>query len=148
MIISVGSDHAGLHLKLDLVEHLTTLGFAIDDVGTHGPESCDYPDFAIAVARKVASGVAHMGLLVCGTGQGMVMTANKVAGVRAAVVLDTFSARMARLHNNANVLCLGERVVGAGLARDIVDVWLSAEFEGGRHQRRVNKIDALGPDLS
>ena len=140
MNIVIGSDHAGLGLKAELREHLDGLGHETRDLGTHTADSCDYPEFAEPVARAVAAGEADWGLLVCGTGIGMCISANKVPGVRAAVVSDTFSARMTRLHNNANVLCLGERVVGGGLAKEILDAWLSAEFEGGRHQRRVSKI--------
>ncbi len=143
MKIAAGSDHAGIHLKRAVMDHLESLGHTVEDLGTHDSSSCDYPDFARAVGSAVSSGQADWGLLICGTGQGMAMTANKVRGVRAAVALDTFSSRMARLHNDANVLCMGERVVGQGLACDIVDSWLAAEFEGGRHQRRVNKINAL-----
>lgn len=143
MRIVVGSDHAGLTLKNQLIEHLKSRGVEPVDLGTHTPASCDYPDFAQAVAQAVASGESPWGLLVCGTGVGMSMAANKVAGVRAAVVSDTFSAAATRLHNNANVLCLGERVVGAGLAMTILDAWMDTEFEGGRHARRVNKISAL-----
>ena len=140
MDIVIGSDHAGLRLKAELQDHLEALGHSVRDLGTHSSDSCDYPEFAEAVGRAVAGEDADWGLLVCGTGIGMCISANKVAGIRAAVVSDTFSARMTRLHNDANVLCLGERVVGGGLAKEILDAWLSAEFEGGRHQRRVNKI--------
>ena len=143
MKIAVGSDHAGLGLKAELCAHLEALGHRTEDLGTHSAESCDYPEFAEVVARAVADGSADWGLLVCGTGVGMSISANKVEGVRAAVVSDTFSARMTRLHNNANILCLGERVVGGGLAKEILDAWLSAEFEGGRHQRRIDKIHQI-----
>ena len=143
MRFAVGSDHAGLNLKASLVSHLRANGHEVEDLGTHTTASCDYPDFAVAVGRAVAGGSAELGLLVCGTGVGMAITANKVAGVRAAVVSDTFSAHASREHNDANVLCLGERVVGAGLARDILDAWVGASFEGGRHQGRVDKIRAL-----
>lgn len=141
MKIAVGSDHAGLSLKRYLAEHLRAGGHEVVDLGTHDTASCDYPDFAHAVARAVVAGEAERGLLVCGTGQGMAMAANKVPGVRAAVVSDTFSARMATLHNDARVLCLGERVVGPGLAVACLDAWLDAAFEGGRHGRRVEKIE-------
>jgi ribose 5-phosphate isomerase B len=143
MNIAVGSDHAGLGLKAELCAHLESLGHRTQDLGTHSADSCDYPEFAEAVARAVVDGSAGWGLLVCGTGVGMCISANKVAGVRAAVVSDTFSARMTRLHNDANILCLGERVVGGGLAKEILDAWLSAEFEGGRHQRRIDKIHQI-----
>ena len=140
MTLFVASDHAGFQLRKILVQHLRERGETVMDLGPTAPERCDYPDYAEQVARRVAAGEG-LGVLVCGSGVGMSMAANKVAGVRAAVVSDVFSARMAALHNNANVLCLGERVVGAGLALDLVDAWLSGEFEGGRHARRVAKID-------
>ena len=143
MRIVVGSDHAGLVLKNDLMSYMSERGLEPVDLGTHDTSSCDYPDFAEKVARAVAAGESPWGLLVCGTGVGMSMAANKVPGVRAAVISDTFSAAATRQHDNANVLCLGERVVGAGLARAILDAWLGASFEGGRHQRRVNKMNAL-----
>lgn len=143
MRIAVGSDHAGLSLKANLAEHLRAQGHELMDVGTHESRSCDYPDYAVAVARLVSSGEAERGLLVCGSGLGMAIAANKVAGVRAVTVSDTFSAHASREHNDANVLCLGERVVGPGLAKDILDTWMRAEFEGGRHTGRVAKINAL-----
>ncbi len=143
MRISVGSDHAGLNLKRSLVEELIAQGHLVHDVGTHEAVSCDYPDFAVAVGHEVASHAADLGLLVCGSGLGMAIAANKVPGVRAVTVSDTFSAHASREHNDANVLCLGERVVGAGLARDILDIWLNATFQGGRHAGRVAKINAL-----
>ncbi len=143
MRIAAGSDHAGLALKRLLVERLRAAGHEVDDLGTHDTASCDYPDYAEAVARAVAGGGYERGLLVCGTGQGMAMAANRVAGVRAAVCADTFSARATRSHNDANVLCLGERVVGPGLAGDIVDAFVESAFEGGRHANRVAKIAAL-----
>ncbi|MEQ1503141.1 MAG: ribose 5-phosphate isomerase B [Myxococcota bacterium] len=140
MRIAVGSDHAGLELKAAIADHLRAAGHAIDDLGTHDRASCDYPDFAKAVAGRVAAGEADRGVLVCGTGQGMAMAANRVPGVRAAVVSDTFSARAVMAHNDARVLCLGQRVTGGGLALDIVDAWLGTAFEGGRHAARVHKI--------
>jgi ribose 5-phosphate isomerase B len=140
MKICVGSDHAGLQLKRELAEHLAALGHTVTDVGTDGPTSVDYPDFAQAVAKRVASGEDERGLLVCGTGQGMAIAANKVPGCRAAVVGDTFSAAAAMEHNDARVLCLGQRVTGPGLARSIVEAWLGASFAGGRHAARVAKI--------
>ena len=143
MRIATGSDHAGLVLKAGLVEFLESQGHTVTDLGTHDNSSCDYPDFAGAVAGAVAGGEADFGLLLCGTGVGMCMAANKVSGIRAAVVSDPFSARATRQHNDANVLCMGERVVGAGLAREILAAWLDAEYEGGRHQRRIDKITAL-----
>jgi len=143
MRIAIGSDHAGFHLKASVKVHLAERGIEVVDLGTHAAERCDYPDQAASVASAVARGEAALGVLVCGTGVGMSMAANKFAGVRAAVVSDTFSARATRQHNDCNVLCIGERVVGGGLALDIVDAWLDASFEGGRHAGRVAKIDAL-----
>ena len=143
MRIAAGSDHAGLRLKAALIEHLRAKGVEVTDVGTYTAESCDYPDYAVAVAEKITSKDADLGLLVCGTGVGISMAANKVPGIRAAAVSDTFSAAATRQHNDANVLCLGERVVGPGLAAMIVDAFLAASFEGGRHQRRIDKITAL-----
>ena len=142
MRIVVGSDHAGLDLKRELVAWLGEQGHEVQDLGVHQHESVDYPDFARPVAQAVAAGEADRGLLCCGTGQGMAMTANKVPGVRAAVCADTFTAHATREHNDANVLCLGQRVVGGGLARDILAAFLDAEFEGGRHARRVGKIES------
>jgi ribose 5-phosphate isomerase B len=145
MRIVIGSDHAGFVLKQAVIAHLNSRGLEVVDLGTPVAERCDYPDYAAAVGREVASGGAELGVLVCGTGVGMSMAANKIAGVRAAVVSDTFSAHATRQHNDCNVLCLGERVVGTGLACDLLDAWLGASFEGGRHADRVAKIDALLP---
>ncbi len=141
MRLAIGSDHAGLALKQKLLEHLANTGHQLQDVGTHSADSTDYPNYAKAVATQVAGGEADLGVLVCGTGQGMAMTANKVAGFRAAVCADTFSAHATREHNDANVLCIGDRVVGAGLAVEILDAFLGAQFEGGRHARRVALIE-------
>ena len=141
MRLVLGSDHAGLDLKKVLVDAVRAAGHQVEDLGTHTPASCDYPDVANAVADAVLDGRADRGILICGTGQGMAMTANKRPGLRAAVVSDTFSARMASAHNDARVLCLGQRVVGVGLALEIVAVWLATSFEGGRHAARVAKIE-------
>ncbi len=138
--IVMGADHAGVGLKDELKAHLVAGGFEVDDLGTHDTASTDYPDYAHRVATAVAGGQG-VGILVCGTGIGMSMAANRHPGIRAALCADTFSARMTRLHNDANVLCLGARVVGGGLAQDIVDAFLGASFEGGRHARRVSKIE-------
>ena len=143
MQLVIGCDHAGLELKQQLLTHLSDSGHSVEYLGTYDGTSIDYPDYAERVARAVAAGDAQLGLLVCGSGQGMCMAANKIHGVRAAVCSDTFSAHAVREHNDANVLCLGQRVVGAGLAQEIVDTFLKAEFEGGRHSRRVGKIMAL-----
>jgi ribose 5-phosphate isomerase B len=142
-MIALGSDHAGVQLKAAIGQFLRERGLEVEDLGTHDESSCDYPDYAEKVGRAVASGRAERGVLICGTGVGISISANKLPGVRAALCGDTFSARMSREHNDANVLCLGARVVGTGLALDIVATWLGAAFEGGRHQRRLDKIAAL-----
>ena len=136
----VGSDHAGLELKRALLGVAAELGYEVVDIGTHTSDSTDYPDYAHQVASAVARGEG-LGLLVCGTGLGMSMAANRHAGVRAAVCGDVFSASMTRQHNDANLLCIGSRVVGPGLAAEILKAFLTASFEGGRHERRVNKIE-------
>jgi len=141
-VIGVGCDHAGLELKRSLLEELEKRGLQVRDFGTNSGESCDYPDFAHALAQGIERGEFKLGLLVCGTGVGMAISANRHPGVRAVVCSETFSARMAREHNDANVLCLGARVVGAGVATDVLDAFLSASFAGGRHAGRVAKIDA------
>ena len=138
--VVIGCDHAAFTLKQELGAYLQTKGFLVLDVGTHSEERCDYPDFAEAACSHVQSGEASWGLLVCGTGIGMSMAANRCTGIRAAVVSDSFSARATRQHNDANILCLGSRVVGVGLAQEILDAWCSASFEGGRHQERITKM--------
>lgn len=140
LTIATASDHAGFDLRTALEAHLSAKGIRVLSMGTQVKERCDYPDYAEKVARAVVGGQADLGMLVCGTGVGMSMAANKVHGVRAAVVSDSFSARATRSHNDCNVLCVGERVVGVGLAQEIVDAFLSASFEGGRHQARVQKM--------
>jgi len=140
--VAFASDHAGFALKETLKQELEKRGIPAHDFGTTGTESCDYPDFAHAVARAVADGTVQLAVLVCGTGVGMSIAANRNSLVRAVVCSEPLSARMARQHNDANVLCLGSRVVGAGTAIDIVDAFLSARFEGGRHAARVAKINA------
>jgi ribose 5-phosphate isomerase B len=139
--IALGSDHAGFALKRELQAFLAKRGESVVDVGCHDEQSCDYPDFAHALATGLREGRYRMGILVCGTGVGMSMAANRHAGVRAALCSDEFTARMAREHNDANVLCVGSRVVGPGLAQEIVRAFLEGRFEGGRHARRVGKID-------
>ncbi len=139
--IVIGCDHAGFELKQALVLHMEALGYTVTDVGTHATESCDYPLFADRVCCAVLDGQAELGILVCGTGIGMSMAANKHKGIRAAVCSDTFSARLTRNHNDANVLCLGARVIGEGLACDLVDAFLTADFEGGKHQRRIDMLE-------
>ena len=139
----VGSDHAAAAAKQIVMAELAELGVRAADIGSDGSESVDYPDYAAKVARRVASGKADRGILLCGTGIGMSIAANKVSGVRAALVHDVTTARMSRLHNDANVLALGGGLLGERLLREIVAVWLSTEFEGGRHQRRVDKITRI-----
>jgi ribose 5-phosphate isomerase B len=139
--LAVGADHAGYELKGALVAELAKLGFEIQDLGTDSLESCDYPDYAHAVSDAIEEGRADLGILVCGTGVGMSIAANRHAGVRAVVCSEPFSARMSRRHNDANVLCLGARVVGLGTALDILDAFLHTPFEGGRHERRVSKMN-------
>ena len=139
--IAMGCDHAALDMKTMLAEKLSGMGYEIVDVGTHTKDSCDYPVYAKAVAKKVASGECACGILVCGSGIGMSMAANKVRGVRAVVCTEPFSAEMARRHNDSNVLCLGARLVGPDMAMEIVNRWMNAHFEGGRHQRRVDLME-------
>jgi ribose 5-phosphate isomerase B len=141
--VVVGSDHAAVAAKKVVLDLLSELGTSFGDLGSHGDESVDYPDYAERVARTVASGEADRGILLCGTGIGMSIAANKVAGVRAALAHDVTTARMSRLHNDANVLALGGGLLGERLLREIVTVWLATDFEGGRHQRRVDKIARL-----
>ena len=142
-MIAVASDHAGLPLKREIIALLEERGLEYKDFGTFTPESCDYPDFGELAARAVASGECDRGLLFCGTGIGISLAANKVHGIRCAVCYEPFTARMSRLHNDANMLALGARVLGVDLAKLIVNTWLDTEFEGGRHQRRVDKIMAI-----
>lgn len=141
--ISVGCDHAGFAIKEVVIAHLKERGFDVIDVGTYSTESCNYPTFAHAVCKNIQDGVSELGILICGTGIGMSIAANKHKGIRAAACSDTFSARLTRMHNNANVLCFGERVVGMGLACDLVDGFLDAEFEGGKHQVRIDMITEI-----
>jgi ribose 5-phosphate isomerase B len=140
MKIAIASDHGGLHIKDEVKSVIEELGFQYEDFGCHCSDSVDYPDYAIPVAQKVASGEFERGILVCGTGIGMSIAANKVNGIRCALVHDTFSAKATREHNDSNILAMGERVIGPGLAREIVKVWLQTEFEGGRHAKRIQKI--------
>jgi ribose 5-phosphate isomerase B len=140
MTVAIGCDHAGVELKEALISLLRDRGIQYRDFGTNGPQSVDYPDFGEAVSRAVSTGEAERGVLVCGTGIGMSIVANKFTGVRAALCAEPFSARMSRLHNDANVLVIGGRVTGVELAREIATVWLETPFEGGRHQRRLDKI--------
>jgi ribose 5-phosphate isomerase B len=143
--IALGADHAGYRLKDVIAEHLRGRGLEVLDLGTDSDESVDYPDYGVAVGRAVADGRAGLGVAVCGSGIGICMAAGKVPGIRAGTVHDETSARLARQHNDANVICLGARLVGESTALAAVDAWLDATFEGGRHSRRTGKIDALTP---
>lgn len=137
--IIIGSDHGGLNLKNIIINHLKNQDYMINDFGCYENEATDYPAIAKSVAKKVAEKNCK-GILVCGTGIGMSIAANKISGIRAANCSETYSAKMSRKHNDANILCLGERVIGSELALDVVDVWLNTEFEGGRHLDRINMI--------
>lgn len=139
--IAIASDHGGYDIKKVIAEYLLEKGYEIDDLGTYSSDSVDYPDFAHLIAQKIANGLDERAILICGTGIGMSITANRYPGVRAALGNDIHSARMSRLHNDANVLVLGGRIVGPELAISIVSTWLKTEFEGGRHNRRIEKID-------
>lgn len=145
MKIAMGSDHGGIHLKNHIKAYLEGKGYEVIDHGTYTEDSCDYPDFAKNVCEDITSGAsgAEKGILVCGTGIGISMAANKCKGIRAALVADVFSAKMAAEHNNANVICMGERTTGVGLAEMMVDTFLGTPFAGGRHQRRIDKIMAI-----
>jgi ribose 5-phosphate isomerase B len=140
MKLAIASDHGGFSLKESLIQSLKEKKIDVIDLGNHGTESVDYPDYAIKVAEMVSEGKVEAGLLMCGTGIGMCIVANKFKNVRAAVVSDAYSARMAKEHNNANILCIGGRVVDPKKGEEIVRAWLTANFEGGRHDRRLDKI--------
>ncbi len=144
--IATGADHAGFHLKQRLAELLRERGHEVIDLGTHSDERVDYPDFGAAVGRAVADGEADYGLCVCGSGIGIAIAANKIPGVRAATVHDVTSARLAKEHNDANVVCIGERLVGPEVAAQALDAFFAATFQEGRHTARVAKIDALLPN--
>jgi ribose 5-phosphate isomerase B len=141
MRIAIGSDHRGTRYKKLIKERLTRLGHCVSDLGAHNEESTDYPDYAQAVARAVADGQCDRGVLICSSGIGMSIAANRFKGVRAALCLNAEMARISRFHNNSNVLCLGQDAAGEAEVNKIVDVWLSTGFEGGRHQRRIDKMD-------
>ena len=138
MKIAIGCDHGGIDLKNTVVSVLTELGHEVDDQGCNSTDSVDYPNFAKSVSLLVKEGKCRFGVLICGTGIGMSMAANRIPGIRAALCHEMFSARMSREHNDANILCLGARVIGSGLAAEIVRTWMSTEFAGGRHQRRID----------
>ena len=143
MRIGIGNDHSALELKAEIIEFLKEKGHEVVDYGTKTSESCDYPIYGEIVGRAVVSKEVDCGILICGTGLGISLAANKVPGIRCAVVSDTFSAKMSKAHNNANMLSLGERVLGKGLALEIVEAWLNTEFEGDRHLRRVNLLSEI-----
>lgn len=143
MKVAIGCDHGGLDLKETVISVLKEMDLEYEDFGTYDRNSCDYPDFAAKVGEAVASGQCQQGILICGTGIGMSIAANKIPGIRAALCNEVYSAKMARAHNNANVLCLGARVVGPGVAAEIVKTFLTGAFEEGRHARRVEKISLL-----
>lgn len=140
MKIAIASDHGGFRLKGEIIDHLKEKGVCFEDFGTNSEQSCDYSDYAEKVCEAVLDKKFDFGILVCGTGIGIGIAANKIPGIRAALCSDTFSAHACREHNNANILTLGQRVVGTGLALDIVDIFLNSQFEGDRHQRRIDKI--------
>lgn len=142
-MIAIGSDHGGYLLKEEIKKHIKEKGYEFKDFGTDSTASCDYPVYAEKVCRAVQSGECEKGILICGTGIGMSMCANKCKGIRAAVCGDHFSAEFTRKHNNANVLCLGARVIGAGVAMQLVDIFLTTEYEGGRHEKRVEMMMQL-----
>lgn len=142
-MIAIGSDHAGYLLKADIIKLLEDKGLEVKDFGTNCPDSVDYPDFGQAVAEAVSSKECEKGIVICGSGIGISIAANKVPGVRAALCTDSYTAKMSRQHNDANVLAIGERVTGPGVAFDIVETWLATEFLGGRHGKRVEKISNI-----
>lgn len=143
MKLAIGSDHAGYNLKVEVVKVLEDMKIDFEDVGCDCTDSVDYPDYALPVAEKVASGEVDKGILICGTGIGMSIAANKINGIRCALVHDVFSAKATRAHNDSNILAMGERIVGPGLAGEIVKAWLETDFEGGRHSQRVDKMMAV-----
>lgn len=143
MRIGIGNDHAALEMKNQVMEYLEEKGYEVVNYGTNTPESCNYPEFGEKVGRAVVSGEVDCGILICGTGVGISLAANKVKGVRAVVCSEPYSAKLSKQHNNTNILAFGARVVGIELAKMIIDEWLGAEFEGGRHQKRVDMIMAI-----
>ncbi|WP_409293476.1 ribose 5-phosphate isomerase B [Peribacillus sp. SCS-37] len=140
MKVAIASDHGGLMIREEIKKLLTDMEIPYEDFGCECAESVDYPDYALPAAEKVASGEFDRGILICGTGIGMSIAANKVKGIRCALVHDTFSARATREHNDSNMLAMGERVIGPGLALDIAKIWLSTDYQGGRHENRIGKI--------
>jgi len=144
----VACDHGGYELKEKILPHLHDQGYEIEDIGVHSPESCDYPLYAVRVGRTVAAGEVNRGILICGSGVGMCIAANRIPGVRAVQASEPFLAKMSRRHNDSNVLCLGGRFIGPDLALEVVNVWLQEPFDGGRHQRRVDLIDSLSSNAA
>lgn len=142
-MIAIGSDHGGFHLKQEIMKHLDELGLAYHDYGAYSTESCDYPAYGEAVAHAVASGACERGILVCGTGIGIGIAAGKVKGIRVCTCSDVYSAKLSKQHNNSNILTMGARVVGSELAKMIAYEWLTAEFQGGRHQNRIDMITRI-----
>ncbi len=142
-MIGIGNDHGGYELKLHIKKFLESKGIEVKDFGAHSTDAIDYPDIAVPLCESVVNGECECGILICGTGIGMSIAANKINGIRAAHVTDSFSARMTKMHNNANIICLGGRITGSEIASDIVEAYLGAEFQGGRHNNRVNKVMAL-----
>ena len=140
MKIGIGNDHSSVEMKLEVVEFLKELGYEVVNYGTDSLESCNYPEFGELVANKVVSGEVDLGILICGTGVGISLAANKVRGIRAVVCSEPYSARLSKQHNNTNILAFGARVIGIEMAKMIIEEWLNAEFEGGRHAERVNMI--------
>lgn len=143
MKIAIGNDHGAVEMKFEIAKYLQELGHEVINKGTDSCESCDYPIYGEAVARAVADGEADLGIAICGTGVGISLAANRVKGIRAVVCSEPYSAALSRMHNNTNVLCFGARVIGSELAKLIVKTWLNAEFEGGRHARRVEMLDQI-----
>lgn len=143
MKIAIACDHGGLALKEAIKDHVEAKGHEVVDFGTHNTDSCDYPDYAKKAANAVASKECERGIVVCGTGIGVSITANKVNGIRCALVHDCFSAKATREHNDTNMLAIGQRVIGEGLALQIVDIWLTTQYEGGRHDQRIEKMMAI-----
>ena len=144
MKLGIGCDHAALDLKLEMIEYLERLGHQVVDYGTHTKDSCNYPDYGIAVGKAVVAKEIEAGVLICGTGVGISIAANKIKGVRAAVCSDPVTARLTKEHNNANIIAFGARIVGNETAKAILDAWLQAKYAGGRHQNRVEMLDAMG----
>lgn len=148
MKIAIGSDHGGFLLKSEILKHIEDKGYEVKDFGCYSTDSVDYPDIGRAVAEAVAKGEYERGIIICGTGIGISIAANKVPGIRAALCGDCFSAKASREHNNANILAMGERVIGVELAKMITDIWLSTDFAGGRHTRRVDKLSQIECDYN